>query len=173
MTEATVESIFGTKAGIVWKALNKNGPSNIDSIVKATGLRREIVYSALGWLGRENKIIVERRGRAMIFSLREEELQKEAVRDTTIGDSDIEESDIEDSEPEEVKKALAFILSEFEANGEPTPLQVSKAAGWDSRQLGKALSKLGIRSKPVRRGGKSYRIYPLALKARVRELANT
>jgi hypothetical protein len=35
MTEATVESIFGTKAGIVWKALNKNGPSNIDNIVKA------------------------------------------------------------------------------------------------------------------------------------------
>jgi DNA-binding transcriptional ArsR family regulator len=168
MTEATVESIFGTKAGIVWKALNKNGPSNIDSIAKATGLRRELVYSALGWLGRENKIIMERRGRAMIFSLREEELQKEAVRETAIDDSDID-----DSKPEEVKKALAFILSEFEANGEPTPLQVSKAAGMDSRQLGKALSKLGIRSKPVRRGGKNFRIYPLALKARVQELANT
>jgi hypothetical protein len=163
MTEATVESIFGTKAGIVWKALNKNGPSNIDNIVKATGLRGELVYSALGWLGRENKIIVERSGRAMIFSLREEELHKEAVRETAI----------EDSEPEEVKKALAFILSEFEANGEPTPTQVSKAAGMDSRQLGKALSKLGIRSKPVRRGGKNFRIYPLALKARVKELANT
>ena len=168
MIDVTVESIFGTKAGIVWEALNKNGPSNIDSIAKATGLRRELVYSALGWLGRENKIIVERRGRALIFSLREEELQKEAVRDTTI-----EDSDIEDSKPEEVKKALAFILSEFEANGEPTPLQVSKAAGMDSRQLGKVLSKLGIRSRPVRRGGKSFRIYPLALKARVQELANT
>ncbi|MDD4163074.1 MAG: winged helix-turn-helix domain-containing protein, partial [Methanothrix sp.] len=63
MAQATVESIFGTKAGIVWEALNKNGPSNIDNIVKATGLRRELVYSALGWLGRENKIVVERRGR--------------------------------------------------------------------------------------------------------------
>jgi hypothetical protein len=69
--------------------------------------------------------------------------------------------------------ALAFVLSEFEANGEPTPRQVSKAAGMDSRQLGKALSKLGIRSKPVRRGGKNFRIYPLALKARVKELVNT
>ena len=162
MTEATVESIFGTKAGIVWKALNKNGPSNIDSIVKATGLRRELVYSALGWLGRENKITVERSGRAMIFSLREEELQKEASIATIMGESE-----------SAVKKALAFILSEFEANGEPTTMQVSKAAGMDSRQLGKALSKLGIRSEPVRRGGKSFRIYPLALKARVQELANT
>ena len=168
MTEATVESIFGAKAGIVWKALTKNGPSTIGDIVKTTGMRRELVYGALGWLGREGKIIVERRGRAMIFSLREEELQKEAVRETAI-----EEADIDDSRPEEVKKALAFILSEFEANGEPTPLQVSKAAGMDSRQLGKALSKLGIRSKPVRRGGKNFRIYPLALKARVKELANT
>jgi hypothetical protein len=162
MEEVTVESIFGTKAGIVWKTLNKNGPSNIDNIVKATGLRRELVYSALGWLGRENKIIVERQGRAMIFSLREEELQREAATATTKGESE-----------SAVKKALAFILSEFEANGEPTPTQVSKAAGMDSRQLGKALSKLGIRSKPVRRGGKSLRIYPLALKARVKEPANT
>jgi len=69
MTEATVESIFGIKAGIVWETLNQNGPSSIDNIVKATGLRRELVYGALGWLGRENKIAVERRGRALVFSL--------------------------------------------------------------------------------------------------------
>ena len=39
------------------------------NIVKATGLRRELVYGALGWLGRENKIAVERRGRALVFWL--------------------------------------------------------------------------------------------------------
>jgi len=39
------------------------------NIVKATGLRRELVYGALGWLGRENKIAVERRGRALAFWL--------------------------------------------------------------------------------------------------------
>jgi hypothetical protein len=71
MTEITVESIFGMKAGVVWEALNNNGPSNIGDIVKATGLRRELVYGALGWLGREGKISVERRGKAMIFSLRQ------------------------------------------------------------------------------------------------------
>ena len=57
------------KAGIVWEALNQNGPSSIDNIVKATSLRRELVYGALGWLGRENKIAVERRGRALVFWL--------------------------------------------------------------------------------------------------------
>jgi hypothetical protein len=159
MEEMTVESVFGVKAGIVWEALNRNGSSNIDNIAKATGLRRELVYGALGWLGRENKIIMERRGRALIFSLREEELRKEASIATIMGESE-----------SAVKKALAFILSEFEANGEPTTMQVSKAAGMDSRQLGKALSKLGIRSEPVRRGGKSFRIYPRSLKARAWEL---
>jgi hypothetical protein len=69
MIETTVELVFGLKAGIVWEALNKNGPSTIDNIVKATSLRRELVYGALGWLARENKIVVERRGRAMVFSL--------------------------------------------------------------------------------------------------------
>ncbi len=71
MTEMTIESVFGKKAGIVWEALNKNGPSNIDNIVKTTGLKREEIYGALGWLGRENKISVERRGRALVFSLRQ------------------------------------------------------------------------------------------------------
>jgi hypothetical protein len=70
MEEMTIESVFGAKAGIVWEALNKNGSSNIGDIAKATGMRRELIYGALGWLGRENKISVERRGRAIVFSLR-------------------------------------------------------------------------------------------------------
>jgi len=69
MTEPTVESVFGMKAGIVWEALNQNGPSTIGNLVKTTSLSREEIYGALGWLSRENKIAIERRGRAMVFSL--------------------------------------------------------------------------------------------------------
>ncbi|OPY50982.1 MAG: hypothetical protein A4E49_02482 [Methanosaeta sp. PtaU1.Bin112] len=69
MTEIAVESVFGINAGIVWEALNKNGPSAIDNLVKMTGLSRELVFGALGWLGRENKILLEKRGRAFIISL--------------------------------------------------------------------------------------------------------
>jgi hypothetical protein len=87
MAETTVESFFGTKAGIVWKALNQNGPSNISDLVKNTSLSREEVYGALGWLGRENKIIVEQKGRAMIFSLQEAEARLEAAKGSTIADS--------------------------------------------------------------------------------------
>jgi hypothetical protein len=69
MTEIAVESVFGINAGIVWEALNENGPSAIDNLVKMTGLSRELVFGALGWLGRENKILLEKRGRAFIISL--------------------------------------------------------------------------------------------------------
>lgn len=70
MTDTTVDLIFGTKAGIVWKSLNKIGQGTIGDISKASGLRRELVYGALGWLAREDKIEVQRQGRAMIFSLK-------------------------------------------------------------------------------------------------------
>jgi hypothetical protein len=70
MEEMTVESVFGVKAGIVWEALNQNSPSTIGDIVEATGLRRELFYGASGWLSRMDKISVERRERAIVFSLR-------------------------------------------------------------------------------------------------------
>jgi hypothetical protein len=74
MTETLVESIFGVNAGIVWNSLSQNGPSTIEDIVKTTSLSREEVHGALGWLGRENKILVEIRGKARgrktkVFSL--------------------------------------------------------------------------------------------------------
>ena len=83
MKETTVESLFGTKAGIVWKALNQNGSSNIRNLVKTTSLSREEIYGALGWLGRENKLVMEQKGRAMVFSLREEETRLSVPEETT------------------------------------------------------------------------------------------
>ena len=189
MAETTVESIFGINAGVVWRALNQNGPTNIGDLVRITSMSREEVFGAVGWLGREDKILVKKRGRAMIFSLRESEARSEAVKDITIEDSvSQKKSKPRRSIPPKkttkarkvkaptsnlgaVKKALEFILSELEANREPTPTQVSKAVGMDSRQLGIALSKLDIKSKSINSGGKSAKIYPLASKARVWELA--
>ena len=66
----TVESIFGVNSGTVWKALDLNSPMTIDDIVKATALNPEEIYGALGWLGRENKISLETRGKVRFFSLR-------------------------------------------------------------------------------------------------------
>jgi len=69
-TGDTVESVFGVNAGIVWKALNLNGPMTIDDLVKATALNPEYIYGAFGWLGRDNKIFLETRGNVRFFSLR-------------------------------------------------------------------------------------------------------
>jgi len=41
----------------------------ISDLMKATALQPEELYGALGWLGRENKISVEIRGMARVFSL--------------------------------------------------------------------------------------------------------
>ena len=65
----TIEYIFGVNAGIVWQAFNLNGSMTIDDLVKATALNPEEIYGALGWLGRENKISLETRGKSRFFSL--------------------------------------------------------------------------------------------------------
>ncbi|NPV63846.1 MAG: winged helix-turn-helix domain-containing protein [Methanotrichaceae archaeon] len=69
MIETTIEEIFGVKAGMVWEALNHKGPSTVAELTKATSLSREEVFGALDWLGREDKISVEMRGRARVFLL--------------------------------------------------------------------------------------------------------
>jgi len=83
MKEMTVESVFGSNAGIVWKTLNQNGSSNLANLMKTTSLTREEIYGALGWLGRENKIVVKKKGRATIFSLRDEGAYLAVTDDTT------------------------------------------------------------------------------------------
>ena len=87
MNKLTVEYVFGFNAGVVWEALNQNGPSNIRNLVKATSLSREEVYGALGWLGREDKIVLDQKGRAIVFSLREEEVRLAIPKETIIEES--------------------------------------------------------------------------------------
>ena len=84
MNQPTVESLFGFNAGIVWKTLDQNGPSNLSSLGKSTSLSREEVFGALGWLGREDKILVEQKGRAMVFSLRDEEVRLVVPEETAV-----------------------------------------------------------------------------------------
>jgi len=84
MNQPTVESLFGANAGIIWKTLNQNGTSNLSSLVKSTSLSREEVFGALGWLGREDKIVVEQKGRAMVFSVRDEEVRLVVPEETAV-----------------------------------------------------------------------------------------
>ena len=65
-----VELIFGINAGIVWDSLNLKGSMSVSDLVEATSLLPEEIHGALGWLGRENKISVERKGTVRFYSLR-------------------------------------------------------------------------------------------------------
>jgi DNA-binding transcriptional ArsR family regulator len=66
----SVELVFGINAGIVWESLNLEGSMTAGDLVKATSLLPEDVYGALGWLGREGKISVEKEGKTRIYSLK-------------------------------------------------------------------------------------------------------
>ncbi len=70
MIEESVDLIFGMKAGIIWDLLNLKGPMSARDLAEAAALRTEDVHGALGWLGREGKINVKKKGRSRIYSLR-------------------------------------------------------------------------------------------------------
>ena len=61
---------IGKTAGIAWSVLSKDGPMSVAKLVHAVGGPRDIVMQALGWLAREDKILIEAEGRSRIVSLR-------------------------------------------------------------------------------------------------------
>lgn len=48
--------VIGTWAGQVWNALNESGKLTVKGLKKATKLKEEELYAALGWLAREGKV---------------------------------------------------------------------------------------------------------------------
>lgn len=65
MTEA-----IGNAAGLVWKHLNENGDSSISKVAKETGIHKNDIQRAIGWLAREEKITIEKKGRSEVLALK-------------------------------------------------------------------------------------------------------
>jgi hypothetical protein len=61
---------IGETAGLVWKTLEKNGPMSLTKLVKAMPLPRDAVMQAIGWLAREDKILMDDNSKARTISLR-------------------------------------------------------------------------------------------------------
>jgi len=57
-------------AGQVWRFLDKNGSSSVSKITNETGLNKNDVQRAIGWLLKENKLIIEAVGRTETLSLK-------------------------------------------------------------------------------------------------------
>ncbi|MDR2815549.1 MAG: winged helix-turn-helix domain-containing protein [Proteiniphilum sp.] len=54
------KKVIGTNAGIIWNLLNDYQKWDIPKLCKASGLSEKEIYTAIGWLARENKIEIER-----------------------------------------------------------------------------------------------------------------
>ena len=55
----TIESI-GTTAGVVWTALSTSGKMSVKELKKITKIKADKeLYSALGWLAKEDKLVFD------------------------------------------------------------------------------------------------------------------
>ncbi len=57
-------------AGQVWRYLDKNGSTSVSKVTNETGLNKNDVQRAIGWLLQENKLIIEAVGRTETLSLK-------------------------------------------------------------------------------------------------------
>ena len=54
---------IGTAAGLVWNALNTRGELSLAQLKKAVGCKAPVFDWAVGWLAREDKIVIIPEGR--------------------------------------------------------------------------------------------------------------
>jgi hypothetical protein len=61
---------IGTAAGDIWHYLHDNGPQSITKLINALDAPRDTILQALGWLAREDKILIDDDSRSRIVSLK-------------------------------------------------------------------------------------------------------
>jgi hypothetical protein len=67
MTEV---SEIGVAAGEIWHYLEKNGPSSVTKVTTDTGIGKNDIQRAIGWLAKEDKLAIELKGRVETLSLK-------------------------------------------------------------------------------------------------------
>ena len=65
---SAVEKI-GATAGQIWHHLDESGPLKITQLVKEIDAPRDMVMQAIGWLAREEKIVIDEHSRSRVVSL--------------------------------------------------------------------------------------------------------
>lgn len=64
-----IETI-GDAAGKIWHFLNENGEASVNKVTTETGLSKNDVQRAIGWLAKEDKLNIEMNGRVETLSLK-------------------------------------------------------------------------------------------------------
>jgi hypothetical protein len=61
---------IGQAAGEVWQLLDSQGAQSVPAIKKATSVPDDLIFAAIGWLAREDKLNFSKSGRSLTISLR-------------------------------------------------------------------------------------------------------
>ncbi len=61
---------IGEAAGKIWRYLDENGPASVSKVSSETGIGKNDIQRAIGWLAKEDKLSIEMRGRAETLSLK-------------------------------------------------------------------------------------------------------
>ncbi len=67
-----MSNTIGDAAGIIWNYLDINGPSSVNKVTIDTGINKNDVQRAIGWLSKEGKLSIEMVGRAETLSLKQD-----------------------------------------------------------------------------------------------------
>jgi hypothetical protein len=65
-----MSDIISLAAGKIWHYLDKNGPSSVNKITTETEINKNDVQRAIGWLAKEDKLLIEAKGRVETISLK-------------------------------------------------------------------------------------------------------
>jgi hypothetical protein len=64
---------IGITAGLIWSALNAKGELSLARLQNVVGCETPVLDWAIGWLPREDKIVIIREGRTFLVGLKETE----------------------------------------------------------------------------------------------------
>ena len=65
-----MSDVIGEAAGKIWHYLAEQGEASVNKITTDTGLGKNDVQRAIGWLAKEDKLNIEIKGRVETLSLK-------------------------------------------------------------------------------------------------------
>jgi Winged helix-turn-helix domain (DUF2582) len=66
-----MEEEIGVTAGAIWQTLNGNGEMSLAALKKEVNGKSPLIDWAIGWLAREDKIVLSRQKRSYYIRLKE------------------------------------------------------------------------------------------------------
>lgn len=61
---------IGESSGRIWEYLHEKGPATVDEINRSLKLGNGLLYMAVGWLAREDKLVFEGKGKTVRLALK-------------------------------------------------------------------------------------------------------